>query len=86
MEHMADAPDLPADLLPLHIAALRADRAMTETRLAGGDVEAARETYLQAAAVLDAHPYWEQARQAGNHYKARQASLDAAKAVLDGQD
>ncbi|MFE6049384.1 hypothetical protein ACFQ6N_01345 [Kitasatospora sp. NPDC056446] len=37
---MADV-DLPADLLPLHTAALRAERAMTEARRAGGDVEAA---------------------------------------------
>ncbi|MGA5820787.1 hypothetical protein ACPC54_23340 [Kitasatospora sp. NPDC094028] len=82
---MADAPDLPADLLPLHIAALRADRAMTTVREAGGDVEAAREVYLQAAAALEAHPYWEQARQAGTRHKAWQASLDAAKAMLDGE-
>ncbi|WP_263454363.1 hypothetical protein [Streptomyces sp. LS1784] len=43
---------------------------MTAAREVGGDVEAARETYLAAAAALEEHPYWEQARQAGEHYKA----------------
>ncbi len=61
---------LPDDLLPLHTAALAADRGMTAAREVGGDVEAARETYLAAAAALEEHPYWEQARQAGEHYKA----------------
>ncbi|GHF77282.1 hypothetical protein GCM10018790_64240 [Kitasatospora xanthocidica] len=36
------APDLPADLLPPHTAALRAERTMTEAGLTSGDVEAAR--------------------------------------------
>ncbi|MFJ5070268.1 hypothetical protein ACIQC7_28045 [Kitasatospora sp. NPDC088556] len=79
---MADAPDLPADLLPLHIAALRADRAMTTAREAGGDVEAAREAYLAAADALQAHPFWEERRLAGQHQGFWQASLDAAKAAL----
>ncbi|MEV7358220.1 hypothetical protein [Kitasatospora sp. NPDC091276] len=82
---MADAPDLPADLLPLHVAALRADRAMTEVRLAGGDGDAAREAYLAAAEALRTHPIWEQARAEGKHQKLWQASLDAAKKVLDGE-
>ncbi|MDH6710495.1 hypothetical protein P3T27_007245 [Kitasatospora sp. MAA19] len=57
---MADL-ELPADLLPLHVAALRADRAMTTARLAGGDVEA----YIGAAEALRTHPIWEQARAEG---------------------
>ncbi|MFD0405638.1 hypothetical protein [Kitasatospora sp. NPDC127116] len=73
-------------LLPLHTAALRAERAMTTARETGGDVEASREEYLAAATALHAHPYWEQARQAGEHYKASQASLQAAKAALDGAE
>lgn len=51
MGGMADLA-LPADLLPLHIAALAAERAMTTARKTGGDVEAAREEYLKAAADL----------------------------------
>jgi hypothetical protein len=74
---------LPADLLPLHIAALAAERAMTTARETGGDVEAAREEYLKAAAALHSLPYWESARKAGEHYKAWQQSLQAAKAALD---
>lgn len=80
---MADV-DLPADLLPLHTAALRAERAMTEAREAGGDVEAAREAYLAAAAALHAHPFWEERRKAGQHQGFWQASLDAAKKALGG--
>ncbi|MBV6697421.1 hypothetical protein KV557_09825 [Kitasatospora aureofaciens] len=82
---MADAPELPDDLLPLHIAALRADRAMTTAREQGGDVDAAREEYVTAALALRAHPIWEQGRQDGQHHKLWQASLDAAKAALDGE-
>ncbi|MEV8324492.1 hypothetical protein [Kitasatospora sp. NPDC056731] len=78
---MADL-ELPADLLPLHIAALRADRAMTEARLAGGDVDAARAAFLEAAATLEAHPFWEEQRQAGRRQAVWQASLDAAKKAI----
>lgn len=56
---------------------------MTEARKAGGDVEAAREAYLAAAAALEAAPYWEEARQAGTRHALWQASLKAAKAALD---
>ncbi|MFF1788304.1 hypothetical protein ACFVX9_17825 [Kitasatospora sp. NPDC058243] len=80
---MADL-ELPADLLPLHIAALRADRAMTTAREADGDVDAARAAYLEAVATLDAHPYWEEQRRAGRRQAAWQASLDAAKKAIDG--
>ncbi|MFJ9443262.1 hypothetical protein ACIRRH_15530 [Kitasatospora sp. NPDC101235] len=80
---MADL-ELPDDLLPLHVAALSADRAMTAARKAGGDVEAAREEYLAAAMTLQAHPFWEERRQAGQHQAFWQASLDAAKKALDG--
>ncbi|MFJ6616693.1 hypothetical protein ACIQOW_03790 [Kitasatospora sp. NPDC091335] len=82
---MADV-EIPADLLPLHIAALRADRAMTTARESGGDVEAAREHYLAAAAVLERHPFWEDARRAGYRQAVWQRSLDAAKTALDGDD
>ncbi|MGW3072386.1 hypothetical protein [Kitasatospora sp. NPDC001132] len=80
---MADV-EIPADLLPLHTAALAAERAMTTARLEGGDVDAARETYLAAATALHAHPFWEERRQAGQHQGFWQASLDAAKKALDG--
>ncbi|MFG2913372.1 hypothetical protein ACGF0D_10835 [Kitasatospora sp. NPDC048298] len=79
---MADV-ELPADLLPLHVAAVRADRAMTTAREAGGDVEAAREEYLAAAAALEAHSFWEERRRAGDRHAFWQASFDAAKAALD---
>ncbi|MQS14532.1 hypothetical protein F7Q99_20255 [Streptomyces kaniharaensis] len=81
---MADL-DLPADLLPLHVAALRADRAMTTAREQGGDVDAARDAYVEAALALRAHPIWEPARQNGKHHRLWQASLDAAKAALDAE-
>ncbi|MEU8920278.1 hypothetical protein AB0D10_04980 [Kitasatospora sp. NPDC048545] len=81
---MADL-ELPSDLLPLHTAALAADRAMEKARLEGGDVEAAREAYLQAASALQAHPFWEERRQAGQHQAFWQASLDAAKKALGEQ-
>jgi hypothetical protein len=76
---------LPDDLLPLHTAVVLADRGMTEAREAGGDVDAAREQYVQAALALRAHPIWEQARTAAEPCYAQtwQASLDAAKAALD---
>nr|BFD90727.1 hypothetical protein KitaXyl93_20870 [Kitasatospora sp. Xyl93] len=80
---MADL-DLSADLLPLHVAALRADRAMTTARETGADVEAARAEYLTAAAALHAHPFWEERRQAGQHQEFWQQSLNAAKEALDG--
>ncbi|MFJ9771257.1 hypothetical protein ACIRVF_08430 [Kitasatospora sp. NPDC101157] len=46
---------LPDDLLSLHAAAVEADRAMTATREAGGDVDAARDAYVTAALSLRAH-------------------------------
>jgi hypothetical protein len=81
---MADV-DLPADLLPLHVAALRADREMTVAREQGGDVDAAREAYVQAALALRAHPIWEPARQAGRYHAVWQASIDAARTALDSE-
>ncbi|MFE6500792.1 hypothetical protein [Kitasatospora sp. NPDC057738] len=80
---MADV-EIPADLLPLHTAALAAERAMTTARETGGDVEAAREEYLAAAAALERHPFWEERRQAGNRHGFWQQSLNAAKKALDG--
>ncbi|MER5350568.1 hypothetical protein ABT093_09580 [Kitasatospora sp. NPDC002551] len=82
---MPDALPLPADLLPLHAAERQADRAMTQARLDGGDVDAAIATYLEAASALDAHPIWEQARQAGAYHQTRQDSLKAAKAALGSE-
>nr|BEK68873.1 hypothetical protein KPHV_61000 [Kitasatospora purpeofusca] len=79
------AVDLPADLLPLHVAALRTDRAMTTAREQGGDVDAAREAYVQAALALRAHPVWEPARQAGEYHAVWQASIDAAREALDSE-
>ncbi|MFH8380626.1 hypothetical protein ACH4E7_06750 [Kitasatospora sp. NPDC018058] len=76
---------LPEDVLPLHAAALQADRAMTATREAGGDVDAARDAYVDRALALRAHPIWEEARGAGCYAQTWQASLDAAKAALDGE-
>lgn len=76
---------LPDDVLPLHTAVLEADRAMTATRHAGGDVDAARAEYVERALVLRAHPIWEEARGAGCYAQTWQASLDAAKAQLDGE-
>ncbi|MEU4296329.1 hypothetical protein [Kitasatospora aureofaciens] len=76
---------LPDDLLPLHAAALEADRAMTTTREAGGDVDAARDRYVTAALALRAHPIWEEARAGACYAQTWQASLDAAKASLDGE-
>jgi hypothetical protein len=76
---------LPDDLLPLHVAVVQADRGMTEARLAGGDVDAARDVYVQAMLALRAHPIWEQARTAAEPCYAQtwQASLDRAKQALD---
>ncbi|MFJ8474184.1 hypothetical protein [Kitasatospora sp. NPDC094011] len=74
---------LPADVLPLHAAALEADRAMTAVREAGGDVDAARDAYVEAALTLRAHPIWEEARTAACYAQTWQASMDAAKATLD---
>ncbi|WBP89550.1 hypothetical protein [Kitasatospora cathayae] len=76
---------LPADLLPLHVAVVEADRAMTTTREAGGDVDAARDTYIDRALTLRAHPIWEEARAAACYAQTWQASLDAAKAYIDGE-
>ncbi|MEU1418358.1 hypothetical protein [Kitasatospora sp. NPDC005751] len=78
---------LPDELPPLHVAVVQADRGMTEARLADGDVDAARDLYVQAMLALRAHPIWEQARTAAEPCYAQtwQASLDRAKRQLDGQ-
>lgn len=78
---------LPDDLLPLHVAVVEADRAMIAAREQGGDVDAAREAYVARVIALRAHPIWEQARTAAEpcHAQTWQASLDAAKAALDGE-
>ncbi|GAA2825503.1 hypothetical protein RMN57_13320 [Kitasatospora sp. CM 4170] len=76
---------LPDDLLPLHVAALEADRAMIQAREQGGDVDAAREQYVAAALALRAHPIWPEAQAAQAHAQTWQASLDRAKKTLDGE-
>jgi hypothetical protein len=76
---------LPDDLLSLHVPVLQADRAMTAAREAGGDVDAARAEYVDRALALRAHPIWEEARAASCYAQTWQASLDAAKAHLDGE-
>lgn len=78
---------LPDELLPLHTAVVLADRGMTETREQDGDVDAARDVYVQAVLALRAHPIWEQARTAAEPCYAQtwQASLDAAKMALAEQ-
>ncbi|MFE6865997.1 hypothetical protein ACFVFS_05535 [Kitasatospora sp. NPDC057692] len=75
--------DLPDDLLPLHVTALRTERAMTAVREQGGDVDVARDAYVEAALVLRAHPFWETARQAGEHHTMWQKSINAARQALD---
>ncbi|MFE6868287.1 hypothetical protein ACFVFS_17195 [Kitasatospora sp. NPDC057692] len=79
---MPDALALPDDVLPLHIAVVEADRAMTAASQAGGDVDAARGVFVQRMGELLSHPIWEQARTGGCYAQTWQASLDAAKAKL----
>ncbi|MFD7413548.1 hypothetical protein [Kitasatospora purpeofusca] len=78
---------LPDDLLPLHVAVVEADRNMIEAREQGGDVDAARDVYVQQMLALRAHPIWEQARTATEPCYAQtwQASLDKAKVALDNE-
>ncbi|MFB7908096.1 hypothetical protein ACFC1T_16825 [Kitasatospora sp. NPDC056076] len=76
---------LPDDLLPLHAAVVEADRAMTAVREADGDVNAARDAYVDRVLALRAHPIWEEARTGACYAQTWQASLDAAKAHLDGE-
>ncbi|MFD9690964.1 hypothetical protein ACFWXO_34970 [Kitasatospora sp. NPDC059088] len=75
---------LPDDLLPLYAAVVEADRAMTAAREADGDVNAARDAYVDRVLALRAHPIWEEARTAACYAQTWQASLDPAKAHLDG--
>jgi hypothetical protein len=45
----------------------------------GGDVEAARQAFVEAGLAVRAHPIWQEARRAGCHHQTAQALTDAVR-------
>jgi hypothetical protein len=74
-----NALDLPDDLIALARTRAAAERAMEAAARTGGDLDAARQAFIDAALTVEAHPLLEQARQEGCRYQTWQALLDAVK-------
>lgn len=76
---MPKALELTDDLTALGREAQTAERALEEAARTGGDVDAARASYLAAAEALRVHPLLEQARVEGCFAQTFQAVKDAVR-------